>query len=263
MDKILLSVGWVFLSLSLHWAVSGGSAEAFERIEVRVDQSDETFQASMSEAIEKLRREGNGQIELTNPEVFFLPGFGPGAGMLDLLPSGQANYLSAHDAIYRSAYRNGDMYFLVGDLTAQGQSKDTWPEEEWREYYDIARWLVKKRFKAILNPAAQQVDVREAVTNPRTAGIIWSGHGSLDGLLTDYIGHVLDGDTFSKDASPSFRHLVWSSCNGEKVVQTYKLQAQTTAHHWFGSTYTSELFKYLRSSRWDQDLLKDLKLREF
>lgn len=156
-----------------------------------------------------------------------------------------------YEDAYQTAYRNGDLYFLISNLT------DSWTQDEWGRYYTIAKWLVKHRFRVILNPVAYTADLREAVKNPRTSGIIWSGHGANDGTMNDVGEQVLPSSIFTDGKGSHFKHLVISACNGDEVLRYYDTSG-IGVHYWSGTTDTQALFTYLISDRWNHDLESDL-----
>lgn len=155
---------------------------------------------------------------------------------------------------YKAAYKNGDMYYLIGDLD------DNWTEKEWGRYYTIAKWLVKNSFRAIINPVAFSVDIKEAVQNPKTSGIIWSSHADKNGNIYDANQKPVAKNIFNTNKSANFKHLVLSNCSGDVTATVYNLKG-ITAHYWSGTTTTSDLFDYLISDNWNRDLENDLGIK--
>lgn len=147
-----------------------------------------------------------------------------------------------------TSYRNGDFYYLLGD------GGDQWGEKEWTYFYSFSKWAVKHYFRMILNPFAFAVDVREAVQNPNTSAIVWSAHGSSDGLTYDAEKKALPKDVFTKDAGPNFVRLILSNCFSSVSVDWYAPKAETT--YWEGTTNSQALFDYLNSDEFDASLLK-------
>jgi hypothetical protein len=151
---------------------------------------------------------------------------------------------------YVEAYPNGDVYFLIGRLD------DGWGRKEYDRYYEYAKWLSKSGFRPIINPVASAADVREAVQNPRTFGIIWSSHGSTAGDLFDSNNRALPRDVFRADRSATFKWLVLSNCNGDPVRARYGLAGARYPHAywWHGDTTTEDLFAYLFSEKSSRDM---------
>lgn len=159
---------------------------------------------------------------------------------------------SPWDDSYREVAKNGDMYVLWGNLD------DSWTQDEYNKFYTISKWLVKHDFRNIINPVANESDIREAATNPRTSGILWSSHGNTQGVIFGSDQSPVANDAFSTNASPSFRHMVMSNCYADQSMNYYTIPSHLRVKHWTGETTTSEFFQYLVSSEWDNDLMTDL-----
>lgn len=154
-----------------------------------------------------------------------------------------------------SATDHGDFYMLWGDLD------NAWTRAEYGRFYTISKWLVKNGFRNIVNPVAYERDVRAAVRGTRTVGMIWSSHGDKYGGIYDAGDQApLADDVFSSQASPSFRHMVFGNCYGDRTVTRYRFPARVNYHYWVGTTSTEELFDYLQSKDWPRDLESDLGL---
>lgn len=163
--------------------------------------------------------------------------------------------LNGQSQTYSNAYKNGDIYFLIGDLD------NDWRRDEWGKFYGISKWLVKHYFRVIVNPTAYQADLKEAVQNPTTSGILWSSHASKDGKVYGADGKPISQDSFSQNASPTFRHLVLSNCNGEEVLDYYPTPPNLKYHYWPDEANTEDFFFYLKSDKWNRDLENDLGIK--
>lgn len=148
-------------------------------------------------------------------------------------------------------YERGDFYYLNGNLG------DEWTYREWDQFYGIAKWLIRSRFRVIMNPIAKGQDVREATQNPRTSVIIWSSHGSNVGELFDADNNVVPKDAFSFNASKMLHQIILSNCHGETTVQYYSFPDNVKIKHWIGLSTTKDLYDYLLSDQWNEDLLTD------
>lgn len=175
--------------------------------------------------------------------------FEPEADASETSPYQFADFKESYDR----AYKNGDVNFLIGDLS------ESMGENEWRRYFSIARWLTKHYFRPIINPSAQIADLRAAVQDPRTSVIIWSSHGGKSGKIWDSRDEALPDDAFVKDAGPRFKLLILSNCSGEKTIERYQTPKHTI--HWEGTTRSSELFDFLISNRFDAAIEKALGIK--
>ena len=146
---------------------------------------------------------------------------------------------------YSNAYKYGDVVFLIGNLD------DDWTQSEWTRYYSVAKWLVNKGFRVVINPAAQIVDIRASVQDDRTKIIIWSSHGSTDGGIYDSRSALVPDDVFATGAGANFKQIIVSSCYSDVMVERYEFPAGVKRTHWEGTTTSDDLFNYLTSDNWD------------
>lgn len=150
---------------------------------------------------------------------------------------------------YSDAYKYGDVVFLHGHL------EDEMTQDEWNRYYGIAKWLVEKGFRVIMNPLAATQDIRAAAQDDRTKVIIWSSHASKDGTIYDTTEQPVPRDAFSAGGK-NLKQIVFSCCFSELTVKLYPVPATVTSTiHWEGTTNTGDLFSYLKSKRFDPTTL--------
>ena len=186
---------------------------------------------------------GTLQFELNNSEIEKFQFFAAIEATRNGLTQEERQLIVSSDA-----YENGDVYYLTGNLT------DEWTNNEWDSYYGIAKWLVQAHFRVIMNPFSSELEVREAVQNPRVTAIIWSSHGDQEGQIFDANKTVLPRDVFSSGVSPNLRQIILSNCYGEATVKYYSMPKNVYIKHWTGITNSKELFDYLVSDSWNKDL---------
>jgi len=162
---------------------------------------------------------------------------------------------------YTSAARisdpHGDFYFLTGNLD------DRWTDDDYKQFYSIAKWLSKMGFRVIINPVAYVSDAREAAENPKTAAIIWNGHGANDGTVYDADDKPLPADIFTKNKSLSFKYMLFANCWGKFSAQYYRLNRVPNLYTkgWARETTSDDLFGYLFGDDFNTELAKALNVK--
>lgn len=99
-------------------------------------------------------------------------------------PTTSAVTASSHALTVESAYPSGDFYFLISDLEPSYRDMQT------LAFLKLLPELTDLGYRVILNTAALEVDLREALANPRTKTIFWSGHGHKLGGLGTVTGRI-------------------------------------------------------------------------
>lgn len=144
--------------------------------------------------------------------------------------------------------RNGDLVFLIGYL------EDEPTRNEMRKFQGMIRWALDSGFRAVMDPAALDEEVREFVQSRDTAVIVWSSHGSADGRVWDARNNAISRDSFAAGATDKLKMFVLSNCSGDQTVRYYDFPARIQKIYWNGTTNSSQLFDYLFSSEFDRDL---------
>lgn len=155
-----------------------------------------------------------------------------------------------HSEMYDRTYPNGDFYFLIGDLSYQGAFN------EFSQFAATSGWLSSLGFRTIMNPHARVSDLQEAIANPNTTAIIWSGHALPSGVIKDKGEALIPTDIFNSAVGPRLKLVVLSNCVGNCTLQTYKFADQIKTKHWEGKTETFDLFAYLTSNDFQADLVQ-------
>ncbi len=170
------------------------------------------------------------------------------SGNLSVSRSGNAiviaEYKTSYKSAYSEAYKYGDVVFLIGNLD------DNWTNSEWTRYYGIAKWLVKKGFRVIINPVAMVEDIKAAVQDKKTKVIIWSSHGTEDGTIYDSREKAVPTDVFAGNAGLNLKQIIVSACYSEVMVRKYQFPKGLKRTHWEGTTDSNDLFNYLYND-WD------------
>lgn len=154
--------------------------------------------------------------------------------------------------IYQKTYPNGDFYYLIGDLG------DNWTKSDYEKYYSVAKWLSLRGFRTILNVAAYEPDLQEAVSNENTTAIIWNSHGRKDGTILDTNKVAIDEQLFVNLRSPNLRYVLFANCWGDTSAQKYGLRnmEKIVSEGWDRTVTSDDLFKYIFSSNFDKSLSK-------
>jgi len=146
---------------------------------------------------------------------------------------------------YSDAYKYGDVAFLIGNLD------NDWTEKEWTRYYEVAKWLINKGFRVVMNPVAMITDIKATVQDQKTKAIIWSSHGSKDGYIYDAGENAVPTGVFAEKAGSNLKQIVVSACYSNVMVNKYSFRAGTRITHWTGTTTSDALFDYLISDDWN------------
>lgn len=162
----------------------------------------------------------------------------------------------AASAIYKKAYPNGDFYFLIGNL------EDQWSKDDYTRFYTVAKWLSKHGFRTILNVTAFIPDLQEAISNPQTTAMVWNSHGASDGGFSDANGERVPTDLFTAHINKNLRYILFGNCWGLNAETKYNLKKlpKLTVVGWDRTVDSNDLFGYLISERFDEDLAKALNI---
>lgn len=92
----------------------------------------------------------------------------------------------------------------------------------WNEEIEQAR---KKGYTVILDPHASESDMQKAFHNPKTAGIVYNGHGNKDGVVVDDGKggwKIFDSNSVEKDkVSKNLKLVVFQSCDTGKGADNW------------------------------------------
>ena len=159
---------------------------------------------------------------------------------------------SAAEEIYQKNFPNGDFYYLIGDLN------DDWTKSDYSRYYSVAKWLAFRGFRTIINVVAYIPDLQEAASNPHTSAIIWNSHGAESGYVLDTGKAPLPKTIFTKFRSKRLKYILFANCYGDASAKYYGLRKlkDVTSMGWTGTVTSEDLFKYLFSDEFDNDLEK-------
>lgn len=91
-------------------------------------------------------------------------------------------------------------------------------EKRWNEEIKQAR---QKGYTVIVDPAATVSETREAFYDPRTAAVIFNGHGSANSAAVED-GSFTPSDLDSAKVSPHLKMVVFQSCNTAKTPGDWK-----------------------------------------
>jgi len=149
-------------------------------------------------------------------------------------------------------YPNGDFYLLWGNLELK------WKFGDLQAFGDTLSDLNEMGFRIIVNLRASDIDVREAVTNPRTAGLIWISHGDEDGVVWGDDQNEIHTTSFYKGSTHSLKYVVLNNCHSEVSKHHYDFRKGTQIHHWHGKTNRNELFAYFDGEEWKDDIYEAL-----
>ncbi|MCM2277531.1 MAG: hypothetical protein NDJ89_05595 [Oligoflexia bacterium] len=147
--------------------------------------------------------------------------------------------------------RNGDLVFLIGHLEASPT------RQEMKKFHGMIKWAIDSGFRAVMDPAALNEELRQTVRSDRTSVVIWSSHGSADGRVWDAKERAVPADAFADRAGDLLKMYVLSNCSGENTVKHYRFKPGSRHVYWEGKTTSQALFSYLYSTLFD-DGLRDL-----
>jgi hypothetical protein len=156
--------------------------------------------------------------------------------------------------IYQNTYPNGDFYYLIGDLS------DEWTKSDYKKFYSVAKWLSLRGFRTILNVAAYEPDLQEAVSNENTTAIIWNSHGRNDGTIYGTGKKAIDYNLFINLRLPSLKYVLFANCWGSVSSEKYGLRKmeKMVAEGWDEAVTSDHLYRYIFSTNFDQSLSKAL-----
>ncbi len=156
--------------------------------------------------------------------------------------------------IYNTNYPNGDFYYLIGDLD------NAWTESDYAKFYSVAKWLAIRGFRTIINVAAFEPDLQEAISNSKTSAIIWNSHGRADGTIIDTAKVAINDNIFKTLRTPRLKYVLFANCWGLVSTQKYGLtKMQNILSLGWNRTVTSDdLFRYIFSTDFDSKLSEAL-----
>jgi hypothetical protein len=117
---------------------------------------------------------------------------------------------------------------------------------------DDVRQLQKMGYSVVVDNSATLPEIKNAIYDPKTAGLVYLGHGGGGGIVTYDDDFLMAQDIDAKKVSPNLKMVFWQSCEAGQAQKEWEkaFGPQTTVYAWDRAISNGEMLLINGGNNW-------------